>query len=51
MSSFTGKGVEGVNLLFAYTAAKLDTAAQQPMSVAQSAASKRITAENKGLKE
>ena len=29
MSSFTGKGVEGVNLLFAYSAAKLDSAAQQ----------------------
>ena len=28
MSSFTGTGVEGVNLLFAYTAAKLDSAAQ-----------------------
>ena len=40
MSSFTGKGVEGVNLLFAYSAAKLDSAAQQSMSIAQSAVSK-----------
>ena len=40
MSSFTGKGVEGVNLLFAYTAAKLDSAAQQSTSVAQSAVMK-----------
>ena len=47
MSSFTGKGVEGVNLLFAYTAAKLDSAAQQPMSVAQSAAQSAVS---KGLK-
>ena len=37
MSSFTGKGVEGVNLLFAYSAAKLDSAAQQPTSIVQSA--------------
>ena len=53
MSSFTGKGVEGVNLLFAYTAAKLDSAAQQPMSVAQSAVqsgvSKGVTAVSKGV--
>ena len=35
MSSFTGKGVEGVNLLFAYSAAKLDSAAQQPTSIVQ----------------
>ena len=40
MSSFTGKGVEGVNLLFAYSAAKLDSAAQQSASIAQSAVSK-----------
>ena len=55
MSSFTGKGVEGVNLLFAYTAAKLDSAAQQPMSVAQSAVqsgvSKGVTAVSKGVRE
>ena len=43
MSSFTGKGVEGVNLLFAYTAAKLDSAAQQSTSIAQSAVSKGMT--------
>ena len=42
MSSFTGKGVEGVNLLFAYSAAKLDSAAQQSASIAQSAVSKGI---------
>ncbi len=40
MSSFTGKGVEGVNLLFAYTTAKFDSAAQQSASIAQSAVSK-----------
>ena len=40
MSSFTGKGVEGVNLLFAYTAAKAESAAQQATSVAQTAVSK-----------
>ena len=39
MSSFTGKGVEGVNLLFAYTAAKAEAAAQQATSVAQTAVS------------
>ena len=43
MSSFTGKGVEGVNLLFAYTAAKLDSAAQQSTSIVQSAVSKGKT--------
>ena len=36
MSSFTGKGVEGVNLLFAYSAAKLDSAAQQSAGIVQS---------------
>ena len=48
MSSFTGKGVEGVNLLFAYTAAKAEGAAQQAASVAQTAASKGMTAASKG---
>ena len=48
MSSFTGKGVEGVNLLFAYTAAKAEGVAQQATSVAQTAASKGITAASKG---
>ena len=38
MSSFTGKGVEGVNLLFAYSAAKLDSAAQQSAGIVQSTA-------------
>ena len=50
MSSFTGKGVEGVNLLFAYTAAKLDSAAQQGTSVAQTAASTAMTRASKEKK-
>ena len=49
MSSFTGKGVEGVNLLFAYTAAKAEAAAQQGTSVAQTAVSKGLTAVSKGM--
>ena len=48
MSSFTGKGVEGVNLLFAYTAAKAEGAAQQASSVAQTVVSKGMTAASKG---
>ena len=51
MSSFTGKGVEGVNLLFAYTAAKAEGAAQQATSVAQTAVSKGVTAVSKGVTE
>ena len=51
MSSFTGKGVEGVNLLFAYTAAKAEAAAQQATSVAQTVVSKGVTAVSKGVSE
>ena len=51
MSSFTGKGVEGVNLLFAYTAAKAEGAAQQATSVAQTTVGKGVTAVSKGVSE
>ena len=51
MSSFTGKGVEGVNLLFAYTAAKAEGAAQQATSVAQTVVSKGVSAVSKGVSE
>lgn len=43
MSSFTGKSIEGVNTMFAYSAGKLDSAAQQGVSITKAGVSSGVS--------